>query len=82
MCFVPKYVGAILYTGTSYEVNLFSAALCHGIHDIPVPLYCRGGVFLTKHAKQITYTTPLLSETSESQERGNHQDKTSNYVSS
>ena len=33
-----------------------------------------------KRAKQIIYTSPLLSEPSESQERGSHQDETSNSV--
>ena len=40
---------------------------------IPFPLYCRGGVFLMKRAKQIPGNlsqTPLLSELSESQEVG------------
>ena len=32
--------------------------LCQGIHGIPFPLYCRGGMFLMKGAKRIHLHNP------------------------
>ena len=75
MDFVPSW-----FLCNCTYIQPFEVGLCHGIHGIPFPLYCRGGVFLMKRAEQTIYSTPLLSEPSESQESGNHQNKTSNSV--
>ena len=59
----------------------FKVGLCHGIHDPVSPLLSRRRVSDERRQATNLYKTLLLSELSESQESGNHQDKTSISVS-
>ena len=80
-CIFDRFLRFFLLISMHLHIQPFKAGLCHGIHD-PVSPYCRGGVFLIERATQNNlYNPPLLSELSESQESGNHQDKTSISVS-